>query len=436
MSFNAAHFERTRWTIYGILILAYMLVFFQRIAPAVVSGELMQAFNTTGAALGSLVAMYYYIYTAMQLPAGVLADTLGTRASVTVGNLIGGLGSIIFGLATDFEMAAVGRLMVGFGVSVVFVGLMKSNTVWFSERNYGVISGLTLFLGNLGAFFAAKPLAMLLEYYSWRTVFIGIGIFSIFLAVISLLWVRNRPEDAGFPSLRQMAGQETHAAREQHWYLDLKQVLSIRTLWAGFWTDFGMTGAYLAFIGLWAIPFLRDTCGIERNLASQYTSISLLSFAVSALLSGWMSDRLGKRKPILVVGALCYAITWGLFLILPWQAGWGLSLLFSLLGISASTFVLSYPLAKESISPALSGMALSLVNMGVFSGAAVAQPLFGWILDFFWNGKLQGDIRIYAAHDYRYALYAMLGFGVIAFISALCVRETFGKNIAKGKRES
>jgi MFS family permease len=74
--------------------------------------------------------------------------------------------------------------------------------------------------------------------------------------------------------------------------------------------------------------------------------------------------------------------------------------------------------------------------MGVFSGAAVAQPLFGWILDFFWNGKLQGDIRIYAAHDYRYALYAMLGFGVIAFISALCVRETFGKNIAKEKRES
>ncbi|MEN9849630.1 MAG: hypothetical protein RL368_2370, partial [Pseudomonadota bacterium] len=125
MTFNAAHFERTRWTIYGVLILAYMLVFFQRIAPAVVSGELMQAFNTTGAALGSLVAMYYYIYTAMQLPAGVLADTLGTRASVTVGNLIGGIGSIIFGLASDFEIAAVGRLMVGFGVSVVFVGLMK-----------------------------------------------------------------------------------------------------------------------------------------------------------------------------------------------------------------------------------------------------------------------------------------------------------------------
>jgi sugar phosphate permease len=429
MSFNAAHFERTRWTIYGILILAYMLVFFQRIAPAVVSGELMQAFNTTGAALGSLVAMYYYIYTAMQLPSGVLADTLGTRASVAVGNLIGGVGSIIFGLASDFEIAAAGRLMVGFGISVIFVGLMKSNTVWFSERSYGVISGLTLFLGNLGAFLAAKPLAMLLEHYSWRAVFVGLGVFSIFLAIASWIWIRNRPEDAGFPSLREMAGQETHAVREQHWTLDLKQVLGVRTLWAGFWTDFGMMGAYLSFIGLWAIPFLRDTCGVERNAASQYTSISLLSFAVCALCSGWVSDRLGRRKPILVAGALGAVIIWGLFLIVPWQTGWGLSILFALLGVSHSTFVLSYPLAKESISPALSGMALSLVNMGVFAGAAVAQPLFGWILDHFWAGKLQGDIRIYAAADYRFALYAMLGFAVLAFVSALCLRETFGKNV-------
>lgn len=430
MTFNNANFERTRWIIYGILILAYMLVYFQRIAPAVVSSELMQAFNTSGTALGSLVAMYYYIYTLMQLPSGVLADTLGTRTTVTVGNLIAGIGSIIFGLATDFEMAAVGRLLVGLGVSVIFVGLMKSNTVWFSERNYGVISGFTLLLGNLGAFFAAKPLAILLEYYSWRNAFIGIGLFSILLAAISLLFLRNRPEDAGFPSLREMAGQQTHAAREQHWWFDLKQVLGIRSLWAGHWVNFGMTGSYFAFIGLWAIPFLRDTCGIERNQASQYTSIALLSFAVCALLSGWFSDRIGKRKPILLLGAVLYTTTWIAFLIVPWQAGWGLNILFGLLGVSSSMFVLTYPLAKEIVLPALSGMALSLVNMGVFSGAAVVQPLFGWILDKFWDGKLQGDVRIYAIDNYRYAMFLMVALGLLAVFSAIWVRETHGKNIS------
>ncbi len=150
-TYNRSRFVLVRGTIFVILILAYMLVFFHRMAPAVVSSDLMRAFGTTGAALGSLAAMYFYIYTTMQIPAGIIADTVGARASVTVGNLVAGCGSIIFGLAGSFASASLGRALVGLGVSVIFVGLMKSNSLWFSERNYGLISGLTLLLGNIGA---------------------------------------------------------------------------------------------------------------------------------------------------------------------------------------------------------------------------------------------------------------------------------------------
>ena len=117
-------FERTRLIIYTILVLSYMSVYFHRMAPGVVSAELMASFHTSATVLGSLAAMYYYIYTIMQIPAGVLADTLGNRYSVTVGNLIAGAGSIIFGLAETIEVASLGRFMVGLGVSVIFVGLM------------------------------------------------------------------------------------------------------------------------------------------------------------------------------------------------------------------------------------------------------------------------------------------------------------------------
>jgi len=197
-SYNRTHFLQLRWAIYIILVLAYMSVFFHRMAPGVVSADLMLAFSTTGAALGSLAAMYYYIYTAMQIPAGVLADTLGTRSAVTVGNLIAGGGSIVFGLAETFEVASAGRFLVGLGVSVVFVGLMKSNSVWFSERKYGFISGLTVLLGNVGSILAAGPLAAVLNIYSWRSVFVAIGFVSIGLALVSWLVVRNRPEDVAF----------------------------------------------------------------------------------------------------------------------------------------------------------------------------------------------------------------------------------------------
>jgi len=189
-SHDPVRFERIRWTIYSVLIAAYMLAFFHRFAPAMVAAELSESFGITAAALGSLAAMYFYIYTAMQIPAGVLADTLGSRFSVTIGNLVAGAGSILFGLAESLAAASTGRFLVGLGVSVVFVGLMKSNTVWFSERRYGTVSGLTLLLGNLGAIAATGPLAMLLLQVDWRTLFVALGLVAMGLAAVLVAGAR------------------------------------------------------------------------------------------------------------------------------------------------------------------------------------------------------------------------------------------------------
>ncbi len=205
--YSRSRFLLARWGIFALLVFAYMLVFFHRMAPAVVSADLMRDFGTSGAALGSLAAMYFYIYTAMQIPSGVLADTLGARFTVAAGNVVAGAGSIWFGLADSFWAASCGRALVGLGVSVVFVGLFKSNSVWFSERNYGMVSGLTLLLGNVGAMASAGPLAALLGVYSWRTIFIALGVVTLVLAALTLLLVRNSPEDLGFPSVREMEGK-------------------------------------------------------------------------------------------------------------------------------------------------------------------------------------------------------------------------------------
>ncbi|HEY9148440.1 MAG TPA: MFS transporter [Gammaproteobacteria bacterium] len=429
-SFDSRRFQQVRWATYIILILAYMSVFFHRMAPAVVSGELMMAFHTTGAALGSLAAMYYYIYTAMQIPAGVLADTVGTRTVATLGNLVAGVGAIIFGLAETLEMAYAGRFLVGLGVSVIFVGLMKSNTVWFRERIYGLISGVTLLLGNMGSVLAAGPLAWLLGYYSWRSVFVGIGLFSLLLALLSWLAVRNRPEDAGLPSVRAMEGKSAHAARERHWLHDMRAVWTSRRVWPGFWFNLGMAGGLFAFAGLWGVPLLRDVHGLGRDEASLYTTLTLLAMAVGTLLLGWVSDRLGRRKPVMVFSALLYLVAVAALLWLPWGAGASGMALFALLGLSGSGFVLSYACAKEVCAPALSGMAISVVNTGLFLGAAMMQPLFGWVLDQGWDGAMSNGVRLYSGADYHNGLLLMLGFAVVALLAALRITETGGRNIA------
>ncbi len=429
IEFDRQRFERVRWTVYGLLVFSYMGVFFHRMAPGVVAGDLMAAFGTTGAALGSLAAMYYYVYTAMQMPAGVLADTLGPRYSVTIGAWVGGAGSILFGLAPNFATAAVGRLLVGLGVSVVFVGLMKSNTLWFSERRYGFVSGLTLLLGNLGAIFAAAPLAATLAVFSWREVFVGAGLISLLVGLLTLILVRNSPEEAGFPSVRAQEGLPPHPPREQHWLQDLKAVLTHRAAWPGFWVNFGITGNLFAFAGLWGVPLMRDLHGLARGEASLYTTLALVGFAVSAFASGWLSDRMGRRRPVIIGAALASCLIWLGLILLPWGPGWSGLLLYSLLGVAAGGFVVTYAAAKEVLPPAVSGMAIALVNTGLFLGAALMQPAFGWVMDLTWDGTLVEGVRRYGRLDYQQGLWLSSGFAVLALVASLRIRETFCHNL-------
>ncbi len=422
-------FARLRWGIFAILIAAYMTVYFHRMAPGVVAADLMAAFHASGAALGSLAAMYYYIYTAMQIPAGVLADTLGARVGVALGALVAGAGSTLFGLAETFEAASLGRFLVGLGVSVVFVGLMRSNTQWFSERRYGSISGLTLFLGNIGSILAAGPLAVLLTATSWRNVFVGMGVLSVGIALLSALFVRSRPEDAGLPSVRELEGLPPHPERHRHWLADLRGVFATRAVWPSFFVMFGVTGSLFAFAGLWGVPLMRDCFGLDRTGASYYTTAALAGFAVGCVVMGWLSDHLGRRRPVILGACALSVMAWAALILLPWGPGWSGLTLYALLGLTAGGFVVGYAAAKEVVAPGVAGMAIALVNTGLFLGAAIMQPAFGWALDLTWDGTLVEGVRRYAMADYRNGLWLSAGFALLALVAAFRVRETRCRNV-------
>jgi len=342
---------------------------------------------------------------------------------------VAGVGSIVFGLAPSLEVASLGRFLVGLGVSVVFVGLMRSNAVWFSERHYGRISGLTLLLGNLGAISAAAPLAWVLGVLTWREVFVGIGALSLVMAVLTWLLVRNRPEDLGLPAARVLDGLAPHPEHEHHWLRELQAVLRNRRVWPGFWVNFGVTGNLFSFAGLWGVPLLQDVYGLSRTEASLYTTGSLAAFAVGSLVSGWLSDHLGRRKPVIVGTAVTSLAAWVMLAFLPWGPGWAGYLLYALLGLAAGGFVVGYAAAKEVCSPASAGMGIALVNTGLFLGAAVMQPAFGWVLDLAWDGKLVEGLRSYAWADYRNGLWLSAGFAALAVLAAFRIHETRCRNL-------
>lgn len=422
-------FETAKWSTFGILILTYILVYFHRMAPGVVSEYLMADFRATGAKLGSLSAIYFFVYAFMQIPSGVIADTLGTRTAIVFGNLIAGMGSLTFGLAESFEMACVGRFLVGLGVSVVFVSIMKSNAVWFHEKVFGIMSGLTLLFGNLGSVLAAGPLATILTAFAWRTVFIGIGCISLTLALLGHFLVRNRPEELGFQSPNVYASDALNKSISPNWLKNLKTIVTTVRLWPGFWVQFGMVGALYSFMGLWGIPFLRDVHGLGREYAADHITVMLLSFAAGSLLFGWFSDLIGRRKPLIVSSVAIYTLTWLLFMYTPWSPGPASFLLLGVLGFSGSGFVLTFAAAKESVHPELSGMAVSVVNTGCFIGTALMQPLFGYLADRTWAGTIENGIRIYSATDYHHGFLSMLVFAILALVAGFKIKETYCRNI-------
>ena len=420
---QANQLVRLRWTAFVIVGLAYVLSFFHRFAPAAISSDLQLAFNTSGASLGGLAATYFYVYTVMQIPTGILADTLGPRRVVAIGGVIAGIGSILFGLADTLAMASVGRLLVGLGVSVSFICMLKLNAVWFHDRHFATATGATILLGNMGSVLAAAPLAWGLGFVSWRTVFVAVGLASLLLALLAWWFVRDHPGEAGLPSLRELDGKAAHPKRAGHWYDGLLVVLKNRATWPGLWVNMGLAGTLFAFGGLWAVPFLRDVYGMDLAAAADHTTWLLAGFAIGAFFIGTLSDRFGRRKPVMFAGALVYCLCWLPLLFGTQMGGLASHALFLVMGLSAPSFTLSWACAKEVNPPALSGMATSVVNVGAFLGTAILQPLVGWAID----RAHAGSTAPLELADYQVGIGIMLGFSLMGLVAIAFVRETYCK---------
>lgn len=401
--------RRGSYVAFAVGSAAFFLSFFHRVAPAAIADDLSTAFGVGGAALGALAATYFYVYAVMQVPSGVLADTLGPRKVLAAGGLVAGLGSIAFATAESVGTAALGRTLVGLGVSVAFICVLKLTANWFEERRFATATGVANLIGILGALAGAAPLAWLVTMVSWRHVFGIVGLASLGLAALTLWVLKDAPE-------RRAASQ----ARAERWYSELASVARNRATWPAFWVNFGLSGVNMSFVGLWAVPFLIHTYGMSVVAASNHTSLMLVGYACATAVVGWLSDRLQRRRPIMLASATLYLGCWIAWLIgVPHEWTYALALL---MGTVLSGFSLSWVCAKEVNPPARAGMATSIANLGGFVAAGILQPLVGWVLDL-------TKAPLHPAGDFNAALVVFAVFTCAGLVGALFIPETHCRNI-------
>jgi MFS family permease len=403
-----------RLTGFGLGLAAYLIGLFHRAAPATLAGDLAQSFETSAAALGVLAATYYWVYTAMQIPSGILADTLGPRRLLTGGGLIVAAGAALFALAPSFGTAAGGRVLVAFGSSVAFVACLKLIASWYEPRIFATLTGLVVLVGNLSSAAAGGPFAWVLQSFGWREVIFVLAACSLVVAIASWVLVDELPRPR---SVHLEAG----------WRAGLAAVLGNRATWPIFLTNFGMGASFMSFVTLWAVPYLVDIHGMTRTAAAHHVTAALAVFAVSGLVLGAVSDRIRRRKPLYAGGAAALLAAWA-----PLLAGRALDgpasyALFGAMGVAAAGMTLSWACAKEVNAPRFAGISTGVVNMAIFLGPAVMQPVVGWVLDL--GARAGTRSATHAPEDWQRALWAMAGVALLGFASAVFVRETRARNV-------
>jgi nitrate/nitrite transporter NarK len=294
-------------TVWGLGAALYLIGFFQRVAPAVLTRELSTEFALTAAALGNLSAVYFYSYVAMQIPTGLLADHWGPRRTLTLGGIVAALGAVLFGLADSYTLVALGRLLVGGAVGVAFVSMLKLSTHWFDHSRFATITGVAVATGVIGAVSAGAPLRFAADAFGWRYVIVASGAVTALVAIATWLVVRDDPRHRGY---RSYMPEGRHGAPGHSVLGGLRICFRSRNAWLVFFINGAVAGAPLTFAGLWGVPFLTTHYGLSTPAAAGMASLLLVAWAVGGPFLGALSDRMGERLPIYLVGAATAFIGW------------------------------------------------------------------------------------------------------------------------------
>ncbi len=354
----------------------YFFSIVHRVGIAVIAVDMVAEFNASTSLLGLMSSAYFLSYALVQIPVGILLDRIGVRKTIGSLGIIAVIGNFTFALGPTLEIVTLGRVLVGAGVGGFYVSSLKALSVWYDSGKFATLAGLLTAIGNLGAFVASSPLAIVSVNIGWRSAFTVIGIgMSIFIA---LVWVSLRKE-------RHVVNTSEKSAKG-----DLRGIFTNRYFLIVMMIPFLTYGAYISFQGLWAGPYLASVYSMDTVTVGFFLTFISIGFIISTPLGGYLSDKvLKRRKPVLLMGLVLSLVFWiSLVLFGAILTPITLSLLLFLIGFSTGFTYVLMVMSKEMFPSDISGTAMASLNQFYFIGGGFFQLFMGFVLDASFGGTM------------------------------------------------
>ena len=385
----------------------YFYQYVLRSAPAVMMPQLSDAFGLTTMGVASLVGLFYYGYSPFSLVAGVAMDQIGPRRVIPLGAAMVGVGAVLFGTGSS-EAASIGRFIQGAGGVFALVGAAYIATTNFPASRAATLIGATQMFGmaggSAGQFLVGPAIS---AGVAWNTFWIAMGVIGLAISVLLFVFLPK-------PAANQ--------PRRDDWMKST--AIAMRTVFMNPQSILCGTIAGLLFIPttifdmVWGVRYLQDARGFDYPTAVLRSSMVPLGWIIGCPLLGFVSDRIGRRKPVIVAGAvvLLLCLIWILYgradVLPPYVLG-------LVAGLASGAAMLPYTVIKEANPPQMSGTATGVVNFLNFTFSALLGPVFASMLT-----RASGGAPEMTLGHYQSAFQPLV-FGVaLAIVLTLLLKET------------
>ncbi len=397
---------RKPWLICLSAGLFFFYEFFQLNLFDVINQRLRSSFHIDATQVSWMSSTFVWANLFFLLPAGFILDRFPAHRVILSALFVCLLGTIGFGLAPSFAWAAFFHSLTGVGNAFCFLSCVVLVLRWFPPNRQALVIGCIVTMAFVGGMVALTPFAYLNTLVGWRqAIFIDV-LFGVLIFIWIAIFVRDKREP-------------TKSARPID--LNLKQtLLNPQNLLAGIYTAC-LNLPIMVLCALWGENYLQTTHHMNNMTASRVISFIYIGSILGCPLVGWLSDLQGRRKPLMIVGALATGIIVLFLLTGQVMSQLTLSIFFFLLGLFTSTQVISYPLIAESNHPDNAGAATGIASMIVMGGGGVGQVLFGMLMQY----HADGAILRYSVSDFQHGMWIFPIAAMIALLSTFKLRETF-----------